>query len=1079
MKYPLLAARRLRAAAVLSTAAMLAACGSSQDPTASTSAVQETTNASASVLKPVPVGEQVSVKIDPRLHNKTGPLEVWVTLDQPAAAVLYAKRAAELGLAEGQAHRQMKANAQVAKSAGNQKGGTPEESAVLKTMRGELATHREKLNTQQTSFAAAVQGLGGRELGRVNTAHNAVALRIDATQLNALAGLSGVARVRPVVHYKLHLAETVPAVGGAALQQSGFDGTGVTVAVVDSGIDYTHRNLGGPGTTAAYAQAAGAGPDDAKAVQPNALFPSAKVVGGFDFVGDKWSGQANSPERTEDPNPIDYWFHGTNVADIVAGASLDGKHKGMAPGAKLLAVKACASVSGSCNGIALLKAMDFSIDPNGDGDFSDAADVINLSLGSDFGQPEDDLSFAAANAVDLGVVVVASAGNGGNVAAVVGSPSTAAGVISVAQTEVPSAKAAFIDVTAPAAIAGRITQVGEAAFAPVTAALSGQVVYLGRGCVADSALGIAADDPYQGSPAGKIALIDRGGCGFSVKTQRAAQAGAKGVIIGMVAPGAPLFMAITPGTSVFVPTLMITQAASDALKAQLSANQAVSVTFDRVAVANGVRPTSARGPSNGTNRIKPEIGAPGASVSADVGTGTGEQPFGGTSGAAPMVSGAAAQLLQAFPQRTPLQIKAMLMNTAFTDILSSPVAEPGVLAPIARIGAGELRVDRAAATQLIAYNPGQQSAALSYGYRAISQVGTYSENLRIQNFGDAPKTVSLSGDFRYDDDRTSGAVRVIVPTSVTVPARGAVTVPVTLTVDARKLPNWVQEGSDLATAGTTFARNEFDGFITLKDGDKKVTVPWHIMPRKASNLLVNGTNSTRSPLTLVNAGVQPAVTEVFALTGISKKIPNEQLPQPGSNASVTDLRAVGVRLPEAGVVQFGISTFGSRSTPLSPAGFVVDIDANSDGTPEFAVFNRELAADTGVVVSAVFDYATGTSRAFFFVDADFYSGNMILTAPLQALGLTEDSTFSYTVTSFDNYFTGNNGDTIGPMTFTLSKPKFRVDGAITQTVNAGRPVLLRTQAVQGGDVASPSQTGLLLLHRGNEGQESAQVTLRR
>ena len=57
--------------------------------------------------------------------------------------------------------------------------------------------------------------------------------------------------------------------------------------------------------------------------------------------------------------------------------------------------------------------------------------------------------------------------------------------------------------------------------------------------------------------------------------------------------------------------------------------------------------STARGPDMSFNAIKPEIGAPGASISAEVATGTLRTPFGGTSGASPMVAGAAALLQQA------------------------------------------------------------------------------------------------------------------------------------------------------------------------------------------------------------------------------------------------------------------------------------------------------------------------------------------------------------------------------------------------------------------------------------------------
>jgi subtilisin family serine protease len=97
-------------------------------------------------------------------------------------------------------------------------------------------------------------------------------------------------------------------------------------------------------------------------------------VEGFDFVGEVWP---NGP-RAPDPDPIDAEGHGTHVADIEAGKSTDGLHAGVAPDATLLAIKACSSVSTACSGIALLLALDFSLDPNGDGDIADAADVINM-----------------------------------------------------------------------------------------------------------------------------------------------------------------------------------------------------------------------------------------------------------------------------------------------------------------------------------------------------------------------------------------------------------------------------------------------------------------------------------------------------------------------------------------------------------------------------------------------------------------------------------------------------------------------------------------------------------------------------
>jgi subtilisin family serine protease len=1045
--------------AALCASAVLTACGGgSQDDPSSGGAAAGPQGTALSRLA-LPKDKITAQRVDRRLANAQGPVDVWVSFDEPSMAAWQAQRAAALGLEAGVLHREAKA-AKADAVAGKPRAETAE-FAALKTLRSEMAGQRNKLEQQHTSFKAVIGSLGAEELGRVRVAHNAIALRLDAKHLGALAAQSGVIKVRPVVHYKLNLAETVPYVGGTALQSRGLDGTGMTIAIIDSGIDYTHRNLGGPGTVGAYAEAAGANADDPKSGLPNALFPNSKVVGGFDFTGDKWP----AGERTEDPNPIDYWFHGTHVADIAGGT------KGMAPGAKLLAVKACSSVSGQCNGIALLKAIDFSLDPNGDGNTDDAADVINLSLGNIFGQPEDELSFASGNAVDMGVVVVAAAGNGGEVATVVDAPSTEPGVISVAQTQVPSAKAGIFNITAPASIARSITNLSNAAAVSTPTAISGDVVFLGRGCPASSS---AAEDPYLSNPAGKVALIDLGGCPVAAKVDRAARAGAKAVLFGVLT-----ITELLPPRDVgsgLVLSALIPMTESNAIKAELAAGTTVTVSLEVKALEKSVVGTSSRGPSNQTVRIKPEISAPGESVSAVVGSGAQEAPFSGTSGATPMVAGAAAQLLQAFPNRTPMQIKAMLMNTAFTDIQSDPVSQPGVLAPIARIGAGEMRADRAAASQLIAFNPAQKSAALSFGFQAVSNLGVLTQSLRLHNFSDVPKQVRLTPRFRYENDRASGAVLIRVPADVVVPANGGITVTVLMSINASRLPAWTQDGADLPAAGRTLSANEYDGYISIDDGSAPITVPWHVIPRKASALVVNSSGTTQTPIALSNRGAQEAVAEVFALTGESTRVPAGELPQPGSNRSFTDLRAAGARLLEPGVVQFGIATFGRRSNTLRPSGYEVQVDVNRDGTPEYVLFNGELE---GLVVVYVLDIATGLSTPYYLVEADLFSGNMIFTAPLDVMGLTDSSTFNFTVVALDNYFTGQASDTIGPMTFTPDKPKFRVEGGTVVTVPRNRTVLLNTSAVAGGDTASPSQTGLLLMQRGNAGTESVPVQLSR
>ncbi len=166
-------------------------------------------------------------------------------------------------------------------------------------------------------------------------------------------------------------------------------GNGIVVAILDTGIDYTHPALGG-----------GYG-------------PSFKVIGGHDFVND-------------DGDAMDDHGHGTHVAGIVA-ADGDGL-VGVAPKARLLAFKVLDN-GGSGSTSDIIAAIERSLDPNGDGDRADAADVINLSLGGP-GTANDPLSRAIDSVVAQGVVAVVAAGNAG-ATATIGSPGTAASAITV------------------------------------------------------------------------------------------------------------------------------------------------------------------------------------------------------------------------------------------------------------------------------------------------------------------------------------------------------------------------------------------------------------------------------------------------------------------------------------------------------------------------------------------------------------------------------------------------------------------------------------------------------------------------
>jgi minor extracellular serine protease Vpr len=896
----------------------------------------------------------------------------------------------------------------------------------------------DRVEGEQEAFERRLDRLApeATTLGSVQRVLNAVFVEADAESMASIAADPAVERVAPVGNYELDLSETVPYIGAAAVQATGVDGSGIEVAVLDSGIDYTHANLGGDGTAEAYEAAYGTGTSDPRNTTLDGLFPTAKVVGGYDFVGESWPNGPLAP----DPDPIDFEGHGTHVADIIAGVG------GVAPGASLHAVKVCSAVSSSCSGIALIQGMEYSTDPNGDGRTRDRVDVINMSLGSNYGQPfDDDLSMAVEGATALGVLTVASAGNSADKPYIVGSPSAAPSALSVAQTQVPSAGLQLLE-------ANDVEYKAEFQpwSVPPTTVLSGPLQY-GNGA-GGNLNGCAPFAP--GSLGGKVVLVDRGACNFTLKIQNVGEAGGIVGIIGLVAPGAPFAGGDGGERPITIPGYMISQADSNALKAQ----PGVTVTVDpdnTLPLAGQMVGSSSRGPSNFYQQIKPEIGAPGASVSAIAGSGTGTGAFGGTSGAAPMVAGAAALLLDGFAtnQRSngggrskglalgPNETKSLLMNNAETDIEIDPFLG---LAEITRIGGGEVRADRALAAPTAAWDNGAPQAALSFGMHEVAEPVTLTKTVRIRNFSNTQHTYTVTPTFRFADDADAGAVMPSAPSTVTVrPGLGRdATFDISLTIDPAQLPaNFMNSGSNGAS-GAALSANEFDGYLVLDNGNGHViNLPWHVLPRKAAETVAESDTfpAGGSPATvgLTNSGAGIAQLDSYALLAESPEIPSGPM---GGQSPVPDIKSVGINTfpVPAGFCSanasflwvFAVDTWEDQSH-LVPVSHQVYLDTNQDGVDDYVVLNRDFSGlntiTDGRQLSYVLNLTTGAASAFFFAEHATNTGNTVLTICGEQIGMNAANLLAtpvdMDVVAQDFYF-GGPGDSVEDLTVTPLGERF-------------------------------------------------------
>lgn len=440
--------------------------------------------------------------------------------------------------------------------------------------------------------------------------------------------------------FQTYLDKSGPYIGTKTAIESGFDGTGITIAVIDTGVDYNHPDLFGLGD-------------------------QGKVIGGYDYID-------------KDSTPIDTSGHGTEVAGIIAA---DGQLKGIAPKSKILAYR----VSDDGNSVSsdlIIKAIEQAI--------VDGADIINISLG--INRTNHKIDNAVNKAIDEGILVVTAAGNNGPELGTIGSPGLNPNAITVGATynNISSSLVSTLEVGDQRFQV--LPMVGTKALdEPIIA----EILFGKYG---------RERDLEGTNVENSILLVERGSdvedeiVYFSDKEHNAATAGAQAIVVYNSKPG--IFLGelthefAGPNYQPSIPALSMSN--KDGLMLRELLKEKTIGTLNVFYNPDFVAFFSSRGPVS-PFYIKPDLVAPGVFVNTTLNDG--KYNFtSGTSFAAPHVTGAAALLLQKEPDLKPNDIKSILVTTS--DSVSDAY---GNKFPFEFAGTGRLNLTKAFNANLIIY----------------------------------------------------------------------------------------------------------------------------------------------------------------------------------------------------------------------------------------------------------------------------------------------------------------------------------------------------------------------------------------
>lgn len=795
------------------------------------------------------------------------------------------------------------------------------QSRQVEVNRQQQINYARGLDDVHTRLSRRLAPLVTKEHSRLRVALSGFRATVPRKNLDALRALPGVRAVTPLRHHELENIDSVPWVQAPQLWESYGDGQGMTIAVIDSGIDYLHANFGGDGNPQTYAD------NDFAVIEPGS-FPTAKVIGGWDFAGPTYNSRVDD-EPTPDADPIDGHGHGSHVAGTAAGLGVEGRiGPGVAKGASLLAVKVFSDLGGSTD--LTVDGIELALDPNQDGSIDDHVDVINMSLGARFGLPTDPSAVASSHAVRAGVIVVASAGNNGDIPYVTGSPGVSPDVITVA-----------------ASISGGRRQIALGTSLddyPLMPALEGAGPVKLTPDVLSSGIAVAAgiEDGVPGTACepldnpeelkGRAVLVSRGECLFPIKYQHVQDAGGIAVIVVNSSDsvnGLFVMGGLYPDT-ILIPGLMITSTDGQRLLDALAGNTPPTVTFstsftvptptDQDDVIAGF---SSQGPGASGAGFKPDLAAPGRfTVSTQAGTGVEGVQRRGTSMAAPHVAGMAALLKQQFPNDAPSAIKARLKNAASPSLSDGPGGDAPE--PLSRQGNGVMRGAVASAL-----NSRIEPASASFGYLNLKTAKSAARELTLYN--DVNERREFIG--RQEIVSNQFGITVECPESVVVGPLQTSTVRISLHANADLL----------ASDNGRMSRNESTGWCVFTDGRDELRVGYVAGSDGASDVKLNAAAQE-----LANGGTHRALAHSFVL------IAEAEAGRPGEIAAFGWRHAELFTQP---VFELGVALKNPWDNP-SNYQYFLRIDTDNDTVAErtlFAVDWSRLGFDPGVIITGL-DY---------------------------------------------------------------------------------------------------------------------------